>query len=808
MMSDLRFAFRQLAKSSGFAAVAILTLALGIGANTALFSIFHRLVLAPLDLPEPDRLVRIWASNPDRNLLAPMMSVPEYELFEEQQQSFAGVAASFVNGFMLTQRDADPEQLPALQVTASWIPTVGLPLLRGRNFTAEDDSPAGARVVILTEGCWRTRFGASETILGESLLLSGTPYTVIGVVREPLPGPIAFVQLLVPRALEGNGLTREQIRSGIGFMQVTARLKPGISYRQADAEVRALSRRYQEAFPTNFDASNRCELRTWIEEIAGNVRPTLIALLAAVALVLLIACANVSNLFLSRLTARQKEIAVRLSLGATRRTLVRQFLLETALFSTIATGLGVLLAAWTLDAVPRLLSDQLPAGAVFTLSGTTLAFTAGVSVFVCAAIGVLPALHASRVNLSDALKDSGRGSSGSRGGRFRSTLVVVEVALSALLLVGSSLLLASFMKLQSAPPGFDPRGAATSAINMPTTRYRTPAEWVAHLDQVLEQLRADPRVQHAAAGSNLPVGFLSAPSRLAYAVKGRPVPSADQRPFAFQIPVTEDYFTTLDVPLRSGRFFTRDDRADAPLVTIVNESFARRLFPNGDALGKEVLRGGNPAFAHQIVGIVADVKSQGLNAPAPDTLYFSERQLPSPFVVLVATVDGDAAALQDIFRSAVTATDRTVAVTLFQTLESALSSTFNSQRVVASLTSVFAGIALLLSALGLYSVLAYAVAQRTNEIGIRMALGASRRQVLALVLNQGMKLVAVGLGGGLAIAAASSQLLQKLLFDMQPLDPRVYAAVAALFAVIALFACWLPARRATKVDPLIALRAE
>ncbi len=805
----MKHALGLLAKSPGFTAVAVLTLALGIGANTALFSIFQRLVLPPLDLPEPDRLVRVWASNPDRNLLAPVVSTPQYELLAAEQQSFSGFAASLINGFILARERAEPEQLPALQVTVNWLPTLGLSLVRGRNFTADEDSPGGPRVVILTEDCWRSRFGASESILGETLLLSGTPHTVIGVVRTPLPPPVAFAQLIVPRALEGVGLTPEQIRSGIGFLEITARLKPGVSLQEANTEIHALVDRYRRAYPTNLDARNRAELRPWTEEIVGNIRPTLLVLLAAVALVLLIACANVSNLFLSRLTARHREIAVRISLGATRGSLLRQFLSESALFCLLSTALGLLLATWSLEATEKLFASRLPAGTTFTLDGFTLAFTVALSALTCAAVGLVPALQASNLHLADALKEAARGSTGGhRGGRLRSCFVVIEVAFSVLLLVGSSLLLVSFLKLQATPPGFNPHGAATTAINIPTTHYRTPEHWLTHLDQILQNLHANPQVKHAAAATNVPAGFLSVAPRGIYALQGRPLPPIDERPLAFLTAASEDYFRTLGIPLRSGRFFTRDDRADTTSVAIVNESFAKKLFPDGNALGRVILRGPDGKVAHEIVGVVGDVKSQGLHAPAPDTLYLALRQNPAPFVSLVARTDGDAAALQNIFRSAVHTTDRNTVVTLFQTLEAGLSNTLGFQRIVASLTSIFAGLAVLLAALGLYSVLAYAVAQRTNEIGIRIALGATTRQVLALVLGQGLKLVTFGLAAGLVIAAAASHLLQQLLFNVERIDPRLYAAVALLFIVIGAVACLLPAFRAAKVDPLTALRSD
>lgn len=806
-MHHFRLALRQLLKSPGFTAIAVLTIAVGIGANTALFSIFNRLVLAPLDLPQPDQVVRLWANNPDRNLLAPVISVPKYEMFVQQQTVFASLSASVFNGHILQRDGADPESLASLNVTQSWIPTLGLPLVRGRNFTLDEDRPGAPRVVIITEALWKSHFGARDGIVGETLMLSGVPHTVVGVLGGPLPAPISFVSFIVPRALEGIGLTPEQIRAGSGFMSATARLKPGVTFAQADAEVRTISQRYKEAFSGNIDLNNNTELRTWVEEQVGNIRPTLYVLLTAVGLVLLIACANVSNLFLSRLTARHKEIAVRLSLGATRGELVRQFLLETALFCAISTGLGVFFAVWSLSATEQLLVNQLAPNTRFTLSGPTLGFTIAISVAACVIIGLVPALQASRVNLSDVLKDSGRGTpGGAKGGRFRSYLVVVEVALSVLLLVGSGLLLATFLKLQSVPPGFNPKGIASTAVNIPTQRYTTGDMQNQFLDQVMERLRANPQVKNVAVGSSMPVGGFGA--RAVYAVKGQPLPPPDKRPIGYLFIVSEDYFKLFGIPLRAGRAFGPQDKAGAPGAVIVNESFAKRLFPGEDALGKVILRGPQASIEHQIVGIVGDVKANGLNVAAPDILYFPHRQMPRPFTNLAAQIDGDPVALQAILRTAVSGVDRTQAITLFQTMDAGLRNALGFQRIVATLTGVFAAIALVLSAIGLYSVLAYAVTQRTSEIGIRMALGASHEQVLSLILTSGLKLVLIGLGVGLVVAAGTSRLLAQLLYDVKPLDPAIYLGVAVLFALVGALACLLPARRATKVDPLVALRAE
>ncbi len=806
-MNDLKFACRALLKSPGFTVVAVLTIAVAIGANTALFSIFGRLVLRPLDLPDSGRLVRIWTNNTERNVVGPVMSVPKYELFAEQQTSFSGLSAIGFGGHTLVRDGADPEQLSSLSVTQSWVPTLGLQLALGRNFTKEEDTPGGPPVVILGYDIWKSKFGGRESLLGETVMLNGLGHTVVGILPPTLPAPISFVQLIVPRPFEPPGLTPEQLRGGAGFLQVTARLKPGVTYEQADAEVRAISRRYKDAYPTRLDASNDNELRTWTEEIVGQVRPTFYMLLTAVALVLLIACANVSNLFLSRLSARHKEIAVRLSMGATRGQLIRQFLTETAVFCAFATLLGVLIAIWSLDGVERLLVNQVAPNTHFSLNTPTLAFTIGLSIVACGIIGLVPAWQASRVNLSEVLKDNSRGTpGGAKGGKFRSFLVVVEVAVSVLLLVGSSLLLASFIKLQRTPPGFNPRGIGGAFLNLPGQRYGTGPQQIAFLDQVIENLRANPQVKSVAAGTSLPVGGFGA--RTIFAIKGQPVPTADKRPIASLFIITEDYFSLFSIPLKAGRFINAQDRTDTPGVCLVNESFARKLFPGKSAIGEVLLRGPRADIPHEIVGIVGDVKSNGLNSPPPDTLYFPFRQLPRTFVTIAARTDGDAAAMQNAIRTAVASVDGTLATSFFQTMETALRNSLGLQRITAWLTGVFAGVALVLSAVGLYSVLAYAVTQRTSEIGIRMALGANKGQVINLILSQGMRLVAIGLVVGLAGSAAGSRLLSSLLYQIEPLDPAVFGGVTVLFSIVAVFACLLPSLRAARIDPIIALRAD
>jgi predicted permease len=807
-MHNLRFAFRALLKSPGFTAVAVLTIAVAIGANTALFSIFNKLVLHPIDLPDADRIVRIWTNNQERNIVAPIMSVPKFELFRDAQTSFSTIDAATFNSAVLVRDGAEPEQLNSLNVTAGFLPTLGLPLARGRNFSREEDARNGPPVCILGYDIWKTRFGQRETLVGETIMLNGISTTVIGILPEKLPAPISSVQLLSPWPFNPPGLTDAQLQGGASYLGVTARLKPGVTFEQANAEVHALAARYQQAHVGRLDAGNFNELRTWIEEQVGPVRPTFIMLLTAVGFVLLIACANVSSLFLGRLSARHKEIAVRLSMGATRGQLVRQFLTETTVFCAVAALLGVLLAIWALAGLQHLLTNQLPANTVFTLDPLTLGFTIAVSVLASAIIGLVPAWQASRVNLAEVLKDTARGTpGGARGSRFRSFLIVTEVALSVLLLVGSGLLLMSFIRLQSTPAGFATRGIASAFVNLPTQRYATKAQQADFFYQVVDQLKANPQVKSAGVALSLPISGFG--PRGVYAVEGRPIPPTSERAIAAINFVTEDYFSLLQIPLLAGRLIQPTDQEKSPGVVIINAAFAKRLFPDKPtAVGQVLLRGQKADIKLEIVGVVGDVKSLGLNTPPPDTMYLPLRQWGGAGLALVVSTPGDPNTMQAVLRSAVAAVDRTQAISFFTTMDSALQVSLGNQRISAGLTGVFAGVALLLSAVGLYSVLAYAVTQRTSEIGIRMALGAAKGQVINLILSQGMRLVAIGLILGLAGSAAGSRLLASLLYEVKPLDPLVFASVTVLFSIVAIFACLLPSLRASRIDPIIALRTE
>jgi predicted permease len=801
-MVNFRAAIRPLLQHPGFTVIAVLTIAIGIGANAALFSVYDQLVLNPLDVPDPKGLIAIQTRNPQFNVAVPNISWPRYVELKTRARTLSSLGIAAFDSLTLTG-NGEPQALNSQRVDAGFLPTLGVMPARGRNFTAEEDVPNGPAVCIISHELWQTQFGGRSSIIGENITLNGRPWQVIGVMPPHLTAPFQQVQVFAPRVFEVNGLTPAQVEAGSVYAQAIGRLAPGVTIAQARDELTAISKGYLEQFGSRLDANAPSEAQTLIDQLTGPIQPTFLTLLGAVAFVLLIACANVASLFLGRLNARHREVAVRQSLGAGRVQILGQFLTESLVFSAIAGAIGVLIGVWALWAMQSTLAAQLPPNTVLTMNGRAVAFAALAALVSALLVGLAPAWHASRPNIVDALKEGSRGST-SRGGRFRSALIVTEVALSVVLLVGSTLLLLSFMQLQRTAPGFDPAHLANAVVSVPTARYATPAQQADFFVRAVDALKADPQVKGAAAVIGLPMsGF--AP-RAPYQYEGQPILPLSQRPFAQLCIVTEDYFATLRIKLVEGRTFTADDRLGAPNVAIVNESLAKRIFPGQSPLGKTLMRGVNSEFKSEIVGVIHDVKSAGLNVAAPDEIYYSARQLPRATMAIVAGIDGDPARLQSIIRDAVASVDKDQPVTFFATLESNIANTLGTQRLVATLTTVFAGIALALSAVGLYSVLAYAVTQRVVEIGIRMALGADRGQVIGLIMKSGARLVALGLATGIVGAVAVARLIQSLLFNVTALDPLVYTAVVLLFSVVAALACLVPSWRASRIDPVVALQ--
>ena len=804
-MSDLKQALRVLRKSPGFAAVAVLTIALGIGANTTLFSAYDHLILNPVTIPDPSSLVAIWISSPAVNFNAPAMSWPRYEDIGSHTTSFNSIAISAFDNFTLTG-NGDPEQLTAQRVSSTFFPTLGVMPAIGRNFTSQEDVPNGPAVCILSHELWNTRFGQRTELLNQTIMLNGQPWQVVGIMPPALTPPFNQVQVFAPRVFEGGGLTPAQVQNGAGYAQTIARLKPGVSLDRAKAELTQLSREYQQRFPARLDADSVAEPHLFVAALVGNLQPTFYTLLGAVGFVLLIACANVASLFLSRLTVRQREIAVRRSLGATRGRIVSQFLVESLVFSAIAAILGMMFALWGVSRVQSIVNAQLALNTRLTLDSRALLFTIGITVLSALMVGLTPALYASRTDFVDGLKDGARGSSSGRARHFRSALIIGEVTLSVILLVGSTLLVLSFLKLQRTPPGFEAKGVAAALVAVPVVRYNTPVRQAQFYNDVIDRLVSQPQVTDAAVTVALRLsGFIP---RAPYGVGRRAIVPVPQRPLANLEIDSDGYFALMRIPILAGRGFNAGDRAGSPSVCVVNESFAKRLFPSESPVGKVLLRGPGGNVPSEIVGVIHDVKTNGLNTPPPDEIYFSMRQLTLAGLTVIARTDGDTAALQNVLRSAVAAVDKDQPITRFAPLENTIEQSVGVQRVVSTLTAIFAGLALVLSAVGLYSVIAYVVAQRTAEIGIRMALGAEPFGVIRLVMSGGLRLVVIAIALGLAGAAGTARLIQSLLFQVQALDPLVYGGVAVLFIVVACLACLVPSLRAARIDPLIALRSE
>ncbi len=808
MLPDLRFAFRSLTKTPGFTLVAVLTMAVAIGACTALFSVLQAVVLRPLPYPAPDRLVSIWAINNERSLQAPALSWSKYESYRTRTDVFSAISMSAGNGFTLTEGKGEPEQVFGVHASANFLPVLGLPLTRGRQFTEAEDTEGGPPVVMISPRLWAQRFNSDPGILGRVLQIDGVPREVVGILPDKMPVPFNLTDIVVPRPHELPYLTPQQRQFAI-VHQAYARLAPGVTLAQANLRIREMAAAFKAANPAHIDSVNANEVRSISQQVLGNLDRTFWTLAAAVAAVQLIACANIANLFLARVSARQKEIAVRLSLGARRGGIIRQFIAESAVFSLLAGGAGVLLAWWSLHGIQILAGNQVPRANEIALDPGVLLFSLLASLLSALLVGLYPAWQASGTDVQAVLKDTSRGAGGGATAKiFRQGLVVAQVALSLVLLIGASLLVLSFHKLQRAELGFTPDGRAYGVVNLPSSRYNKPEltrDFYRHLQ---ERLAAAPELLHGAAVAGLPLtgsNFFSP-----YAVQGRPLPPVQERPLATISIVTPDYFATLGIRLREGRFFTADDRFGGQNVAIINETLAKKLFPNDSPLDHAFIGGPNSDVISRIVGVIRDVKSAGLASPPPDEIYYPREQRGGAFMTVVAQAQPGlrSAAVIPVLRRIVAELDPNVALATPQTMDELLAQSIGAQRVTMALLIAFAAIAALLAVVGVYSIMAYSVTQRTGEIGVRMALGASTGSILKLMLRAGATQVGAGLVLGLGGAFAASRLLQQVLYEVPPFHPIIFATVAAVFAIVSLLACLIPARRATRVDPLVALRAD
>ncbi|MGE0128236.1 MAG: ABC transporter permease [Blastocatellales bacterium] len=798
---DLRYGARMLLKNPGFTLVAVITLALGIGANTAIFSVVNGVLLSALPYPQSDQLTMVWLDNRRQGIRDDITSYPNFQDWRNQNKTFQGMAGVRSLNVNLTGA-GEPEELRAATVSSNFFQLMGVGPAQGRGFTAEEEQPGKDKVVILSHGLWQRRFGGDPGILNKTISLNGESHTVVGIMPPGFQFPTK-AEIWAPLA------PNERLRAARGafWLPVVGRLKSGVTRAQAQADMDVVARQLEQQYPNL--AGYGVNVVPLHEQTVGNVRRALLVLLGAVGFVLLIACANVANLLLARAATRQREVAVRAALGASRWRLVRQLLTESVLLSVAGGALGVLLALWGLELLLDLSPANIPRLDNIRLDGRVLGFTVGLSLLTGLIFGLAPALQTSHLELGETLKEGGRtGAGGSRAQRIRSAFIVAEVALTLALLISAGLLIRSFWRLQQVAPGFKTERVLTMKLALPRSKYAEGAKATAFFQQLQERLSTLPGVEAASAVSTILLPKLANSSN--FTIENRP---PDPREQSLELPfdaVQPNYFQTMSIQLLSGRTFSEQDASDKPRVAIVNETFVKRYFPNEDAVGKRFTFGdgnNNPQWI-TIVGVVRDTKRQGLDQPIRIESWFPHAQAPSRSMQVVLRTTGDPLALAGAVRDAVWSLDRDLPIPKMETMEQILSESVAQRRLNMLLLAIFAAVALILAAVGIYGVMSYAVTQRTNEIGIRMALGAQMGDVLKLILAQGMKLALIGVGIGLIATIALTRLMSSLLFGVSATDPLTFAAIALLLTVVALLACYLPARRATKVDPMIALRYE
>src|SRR5579862_849357 len=752
MLRNLLYAARTLGRSPGFALVSVVTLALGIGANTAIFSVANALLLRPLPYAHPERLVLIYGARPDAPGAIGPFSFPRATFLGEKSRAFAGFAAFTNETFNLSGR-GDPEQLSAARVFWNFFDVLGVRPALGRGFVSQDDQPGSKTVCLISHALWTRSFGARPDIVGQSITLDAKPYTIIGV----LPPGFTFAplgaggDLWAPRVFDLYITTPAQVRAGVGFLNAVARLAPGIGVGQAQAEMDVLDRQYRREYPSMPDAhpSQTVRAEDLQQQTVANVRTAVLILCGAVGLLLLIACANVAALLLSRGLARRKEIAIRAALGARRTALMAQLLTESLVLAIAGGLLGAGMSAWGTSALAALGQGNLPRAAEITIDWRVLAFTAALSLVIGVLFGLLPAIQLSRQDLNPVLRAEGRGSAGSRRrSRARGALVVAQVALSMVLLVGAGLLIRSFVRLRSVRGGFDARKVLTMSISLPPARYPDGPRMAAFFDQVVKQAAAMPGVQSAAVASALPVR----PVRFSpVQLEGQPEVPLPARPIMAIQMVSPAYFRTLRVAVIAGRAFNEGDNAQAPLVAVVNETLVRRYWPHGNPLGKHLLMGRMTNSA-EVVGVAADVNNVSLDAAPQAEVYVSFPQRPWASMNLILRTAGDPRNWAGAARAAVAAVDRDQPVTAVSTMEEVLATSTAQQRFSVFLLGVFSLSALVLAAVGLYGAIANSVAERTQEMGIRIALGADTRAILRMIVGHGLTLALAGLAIGTAAA--------------------------------------------------------
>jgi putative ABC transport system permease protein len=807
MVADLKFAFRQLRKSPGFTLIAVLTLALGIGLNTAIFSLINDLFLRGLPFKEPQRLVHMYSNARERNLLELAISVPRFEHYRESQTIFDDFGAENVSAFTLTGL-GDAVQVLGGQVTSNYFDVLGVRPIRGRNFLPEEEKTAD--VAMVTETFWQKRLSGDPNVIGRSITLNGAPHTIVGVLPN-LPfswvGPAAEVWTTKP--FEIAGISYERIMRGSGVLRVVGRLKPGMTLEQARSALPPLEQSYRARYPGKIDSSSVMTLKTSAEDTTGNLRPAFLILLTAVAFVLLIACSNVANLLLVRFSGRRREIALRMAIGASRRSVVRLFIFESLLVSVIAGIAGVLLAWYVAPIVPKMAANFLPfdPDTRVQLSLGVLGFTIVMSILTGVLMGIYPALQTSRADLVGGLKEGGRGTSGSaHQQRFRKFLIGAQVALSVTLLAGAALLITSFVRLSQQSIGYRADNLWIGFVTLPQARYPDDGSRERFAEQTLAALRNAPGIESATMCADIPLIPAGISNTLYTRPEGEILP-IDKRAAAAFHNVAPDYFKTWGIPLLAGRDFNEHDVAGGQNVILISQSGAKKIFGNESPIGKTLLVGSDSTPA-EIVGVVSDVRTRKIAEPDDVELYRPWAQQSFSFLSIDVRSNLSVDTVTKLVRSALATVDPGLAVALPQSMSAIVAQAVGQTRLMMWLLGIFAGVALLLASIGIYGAVAYTVEQRTGEIGVRMALGAQTRDVLRLVVSQGMKPVVSGLALGIIATFALSRLIAAQLYQVSAHDPLLLGGATVLLTAIALMACLLPARRATLVDPIQALRSE
>jgi len=801
LLRDLRPGARTLAKSPAFAIAAIVTLALGIGANTAIFTVTDALLLRPFPYRAPEQLVSISVKDQ-----AYEGTLVRYELLRDRNRSFESVAAFTTDNANLTGR-GEPLLVPIGRVSPNFFPALGVLPRLGRNFTGEEGRPEGRPVVILSDSIWRTRFNADGNVIGQTVTLDGTPHTVVGVLPANVQFPfVGEADVWLPRYFEYSLMPPERLRLGVGYLGYIARLRPGTTLPGADAELAVLNQQYREQNPNAPDAdpSTKMTAQPLRDVIVSDVRGKVLVLSAAVAVVLLIACANVASLLLSRALSRRREMAVRTALGASRRTLIQQLLTESLLVAAVAGVLGIALGWVATRALVAWGTGQLPQGMPVHMDVRVLLFTMALSLLTGVIFGSAPALQLSGVDLQSTLRDEGQSSSAGRHrSRMKNLLVIGQVALSLLLLISAGLLLRSFQQLLRVDPGFDSHSVLAMSLSLPTVKYAKPEQQIAFFDELLRRVSALPGVRSAAISATLP---LTAKRITPMLPEGQPNVPLSQRPFIDIEAVSPQWFTTMRVPVRRGRVFTEADHAQAPMVIVVNESFARRFWPGENPVGKHVIvrRSTQPA---EVIGVAADVKNKGLAQESQAQVYIPFPQLPWGNMNLLVRTAVPPLGMTPEVRAQIAALDPDQPVTGIQTIDDLMDTSRAQPHFTMLLLGGFSVLALLLASIGIYGVLAYSVAERRRELGIRMALGAERSRIVAMVLREGATLALSGVVIGLIAALLLTKLMAGLLYKTGSRDLETFVLVPLLFLAIALLASYLPARRATQVNPVETLRS-